>query len=383
MLLKSLRDLVTPAAAPRAAGVARAVVGAAAILKILERAPVLDRLNDPAIVRVPYFLGQPSLANLPAELVVVVWVVLAAAFMIGAFTTASGVGLTALLAAVLLSDQQLYSNHLYLLIWLVGLLTLARSGAALSIDSARGRGRSSVPAWPIALVRFQVIVVYLFAGLSKINLTYLSGSVVATSLRQGGPLAIPVEWQSFQLMAALAALSILTELGLAIGLLLPHWRRTAFVVGLGLHGGIALWFDPTLPLVVFAVIAVAPYVLFLDDRAGRLEVVWDDSCTFCRGWVKWFRRLDWLRVLRLVPNSDAAELERLGVTRDEADQALQLVGTSHRSQGFVAVIGILESLPISFLWAPLLRLWPIRLLGEAAYRRVAQRRSCGVTLPLG
>ncbi len=383
MLLRPLRDVVSRAAAPRAVGVARAVVGIAAILKILERAPVLQRLNDPDIVRVPYFAGQPSLADLPAELVLVIWAALAATFMVGACTTASGAALTAFLAAVLLSDQQLYSNHLYLLIWLVGLLTLARSGAALSVDAWRGRGRASVPAWPIALIRLQVIILYLFAGLSKINLTYLSGSVVATSLRDDGFLAIPGEWRSFELMAALAALSILTELGLAAGLLLPHWRRTAFVVGLGLHGGIALFFDPTLPLVVFAVIALAPYVLFLDGRSERLDVVWDDSCTFCRGWARWFRRLDWLGVLRLVPNSDAAELERLGVTRGEADRALQLVGGDGRSQGFGAVIGIMESLPISFLWAPLLRLWPIRRLGDATYRRVAERRSCGLTPPPG
>jgi predicted DCC family thiol-disulfide oxidoreductase YuxK len=358
--------------------VARVVVGVAALLKGLERYLTLDRLGDAGILRIPYVPGQPSIADLPAGAVVIAWVALAAAFAAGAYTTVTGITLTILLTAALFSDQQLYSNHLYLLIWLVGLLTLARSGAALSIDARRGRGRSSVPAWPLALLRLQVIVLYFFAGLSKINLAYLSGSVVAVSLRREGPLAIPGDWRSFEVMAAAAMLSILAELGLAIGLALPRWRRAAFVLGLMLHLGIALWFDPTLPLVIFGVMSLGPYVLFLDDRPQRLAVVWDDSCTFCRGWVTWFRRLDWLGVLRIVPNSDQSELERLHVSAEDADRALQLVGSRRRSQGFRAVVGILETLPISFLWAPLLRVWPIRPVGDIAYRRVAERRSCGI-----
>jgi len=381
--MNELRNVVTRQVSPRAAGFARIVLGAGALLKVIERAPVLDRLSDPSVVRAPYLVAQPSLADLPPELVVIVWIVLATAFAVGAYTTLSGIALTGLLAAVLLSDQQLYSNHLYLLTWLVGLLTLARSGSALSIDARMGRGRRTIPAWPIALVRLQVVVVYLFAGLAKVNFTYLSGSVVAASLRSEGPLAIPMEWRTFELMAGAAILSIVAEIGLAVGLLLPKWRRTAFVVGLGLHVGIAIVFDPTLPLIVFALIILSPYVLFLDDRPGRLTVVWDDSCTFCRGWVAWFRRLDWLGAVRLVPNSDDAALDRLDVRREEADQALQLITDDSRAQGFRAVVGILEALPVSFLLAPLLRLWPIARIGDAVYRRVAGRRSCGITHPLG
>jgi predicted DCC family thiol-disulfide oxidoreductase YuxK len=287
-------------------------VGAAAVLKGFERAPVLDRLAGDGVVRIPYVVGQPTVLGVPTELIVVVWITLAAAFMLG------------------------------------------------------------------ALLRLQVIVLYFFAGLSKINLTYLSGTVVAVSLRREGPLAIPGDWRSFQVMAALSALSIMVELGLAIGLMLPRWRRTAFVLGLAMHAGIAFWFDLTLPLIIFGLMTLAPYVLFLDDRPERLTVVWDDSCSFCRGWVTWFRRLDWLGVLRLVPNSDVEELGRLQVTREEADEALQLVGVRRRSRGFLAVVGVLETLPISFLWAPLLRLWPIARLGDIVYRRVAQRRSCAI-----
>lgn len=378
MPLSALRDRITRVAEPRAVGVARAAVGVAAILEGLERAPILERMTEPGTLSVPYVAGQPTILVVPAAVIVIAWVVLAATFAAGAFTTQTGISLVLLLAAVLFSDQQLYSNHLYLLIWFVGLLTLARSGSALSVDAWRGRGRASVAAWPIDLLRLQVIVLYLFAGISKLNLVYLSGTVVAVSLRQDGPLAVPAAWRSFEVMAAASFVSVLAELGLAVGLALPRWRRAAFVVGLGVHATIALWFDPTLPLVIFGLMSLGPYVLFLHDRPGRLSVVWDDSCTFCSAWVSWVRRLDWLRVIRLVPSSDARERERLGVSLSEADEALQLVGPHQRSSGFRAVVGILEALPLSFLWAPLLRFWPIQRLGAATYRRVAQRRKCGL-----
>lgn len=376
--MSALSALIERRARPEAAGVARAVVGVAALLKALERAPILDRLASPDVVRVPYLAGQPSIADLPATLVLAVWIGLAAAFAAGVAARITGTLLTLLLVSVLLGDQQLYSNHLYLLTWLVALLTLADAGAALSVDAIRNGTRRTIAEWPLWLLRIQLSVVYLFAGLSKIGATYLSGAVVALSLRNDGLFAIPTEWRTFEVMAALSIVSILSEIGLAIGLWLPRWRRTAFVVGLLLHIGIALWFDPTVPLIVFAIIALAPYVLFLDLEPRPLTLVFDDSCGFCKSWVRWFRRLDWLRFLEFVPGSDAVALARLDVPPKDADRALQLIRDGRRTQGFDAVIGVLEHLPLGFLWASLLRMWPILPIGRRSYERVAARRQCSI-----
>lgn len=374
-----LHDLIQRRTRPEAAGVARVVVGVAAALKALERAPVLERLAEPSIIRIPYITGQPAVSDLPTALVLAIWIGLALAFAAGFATRISGAALTALLLAVLFSDQQLYSNHLYLLTWLVGLLTLAGAGAALSVDALRGHGRRSIASWPVDLLRLQVSVLYLFAAVSKIGATYLSGAVVSLSLRRDGFLAVPLEWRAFELMAALSIVSILAELGLAIGLWLPRWRRAAFTLGFLMHVAIAVWFDPTLPLVVFAVIALAPYVLFLDLEPRPLTVVFDDSCGFCGRWVQWFRRLDWLDGLVFVPGSDAGALDLLRIPRGDADRALQLIRAGRRTEGFDAVVGVLEYLPVSFLWAPLLRMWPVPLLGRRVYWRVAERRQCAIT----
>lgn len=199
--------------------------------------------------------------------------------------------------------------------------------------------------------------------------------MVAASLRRDGPLAIPDAWRSLEPMRILAMLAILAEAFMAVALWSRGWRSSAFVVGLGQHVVIPTWFDPTYELLVYTLLMLPLFVLFLDVVPAGRVVVWDDSCGFCADWVRWFQRLDWLRALQFVPRSRLAEAH-LPVTEDEAARALQLVMPGRVRGGFAAVTGVLEILPISFLWAPLLRLPPAAWLGERAYARVAARRSC-------
>jgi predicted DCC family thiol-disulfide oxidoreductase YuxK len=221
--------------------------------------------------------------------------------------------------------------------------------------------------------------VYFFAAAAKVNPDFLSGSAVATSLRRVGPLAVPDSWRSMEPMLILAVLAVCAEAFVAVAIWSPRWRPTAFVVALGLHISLAIWFVPTYPLIIFAVAMLPLLVLFVDAAPGSV-VVWDDGCGFCATWVAWFSRLDWLKSLRFVKRSELAT-SGLPVSEDAAARALQLVSSAGVHGGFAAVGRILEILPVSFLWAPLLRLPPIAWAGEIGYRWVALRRKC--ELPVG
>lgn len=110
------------------------------------------------------------------------------------------------------------------------------------------------------------------------------------------------------------------------------------------------------------------------NSAAKLIVVWDDSCSFCAGWARLFRRLDWHARLDFRPLSGPMPP---GVDRDAAQQALQLVmpdGTVRA--GYAAVVGIARHLPLTAPLAPFLTLlrWP----GDRIYRRVALRRTCSI-----
>jgi hypothetical protein len=88
-----------------------------------------------------------------------------------------------------------------------------------------------------------------------------------------------------------------------------------------------------------------------------------------------------MHALRFVPRSQLATAG-LPITEDAAARALQIVLPSGRGRGgFAAVTAVAEILPVSYLWAPLLRLPPLAAMGEAAYRRVAARRKCELPLP--
>jgi predicted DCC family thiol-disulfide oxidoreductase YuxK len=259
-----------------------------------------------------------------------------------------------------------------------GLLTLADAGAALSLDARRNGSRSHVRGWPERLLRLQLSIVYGFAALAKVNAAFLSGSVVASYLRREGLLAVPAEWRSQEPMMVLSLLAICSEAFLAIALWMPRWRPAAMVVGLGLHIFISAWLSPTYALTVFSLLMLPLLIVFLDVQPASRVVVWDDACSFCAGWVRWLARLDWLGGVRFVPRSQLA-MEDLPVTQEAAAEALQLVVRGRTYSGFRAVGRVAEILPVSYLWAPLLRLPPIAAIGDRVYRRVAARRLCSIS----
>ena len=332
------------------------------------------QLDDPGIIRAPILPWTPAVTDGLAWILIGLWAGTAVAVLVGWRTRRAGAALCVTLASVLLLDQQLFSNHLYLMALLSGILVIADSGAALSLDARRAGERDDVSRWPVWLLQFQVSAVYLFASLAKVNPDFLSGTTVATSLRRVGPLAIPDAWRSMEPMLILAVLAVCAEGFVALAIWSPRWRPTAFVVALGLHASLAVWFSPTYPLIIFAVAMLPLLVLFLDAAPGRV-VVWDDGCGFCATWVKWFKRLDWLHALRFVTRSELPA-SGLPVSEDAAARALQIVWSDGVHGGFAAVTRILEIIPVAFLWAPLLRLPPIAWAGEIGYRWVALRRKC-------
>jgi vitamin K-dependent gamma-carboxylase len=74
-----------------------------------------------------------------------------------------------------LIDVTNYLNHHYLVVLLGAQLTLLPASAAWSIDAWRRPelSRQEVPAWMIWLLRFQIGVVYVFAGLAKLKVDWL------------------------------------------------------------------------------------------------------------------------------------------------------------------------------------------------------------------
>jgi predicted DCC family thiol-disulfide oxidoreductase YuxK len=373
--MRLIQALVTERIDARAMGVTRAAVGVAALVMTLEIGGYLSRLADPALIRLPVIEPLETMLLAAWPIALLLWVVAAAAFTVGLLTPLAGGSLVGIGVVFMASDQQLYSNHLYLAVTVVAILTLAGAGNGFAI---RPSGTDGAARWGRVRLKFQVSVVYGFSALAKLKSSYLSGSVMASYLRSDGPLAVPQQWRTFDAMLVLSIVAVLAEALLAIGLWLPKWRRNAFVVGLGLHAIILLTFDPPLPFLAFGILTLGLYVQFLDAPPASRLVIWDRSCSFCASSVAWARRLDWLGALRFEGNDDVVLLAAHDITPQAADEAMHVVDDAATSAGFDAVRRIAEVLPISFLWAPLLGLPPVRFVGDRVYREVARRRHCRI-----
>jgi hypothetical protein len=188
---------------------------------------------------------------------------------------------------------------------------------------------------------------------------FLSGEVLAEAFR------LPRILESPQILQVLSVATIALELFVGFGLWSRRWRRGAFAAGFLFHALLLVLIGFYGGLLVFGVITLAPYLLFLGDEENSRRVVWDSRGAFPPTLVAWMRRLDWLEVLRF----ESCHLA--------ANNSLELHEGSQVLRGFDALREMLAVLPLSFLWAPLLRLPGVRRLGEIAYGAIARVRGSG------
>lgn len=109
---------------------------------------------------------------------------LAVCIAAGLFSRASALLFALGFGYAFLIDKTNYVNHNYLFVLLAFLLAWTPSGAALSLDALFRGARRKVPAWSHAVFKLQFAVVYVFAGLAKLNGDWLAGDVLDGTLRK-------------------------------------------------------------------------------------------------------------------------------------------------------------------------------------------------------
>ena len=241
---------------------ARAVVGLACVVRAFEGWRFGSRVLAPDTLKAHILPGL----TVPPEvlwLLIPAWAVSAILFSLGLALRVSGSVLTLCLFSMLLMDEQLYSNHLYLLSLEVLLLTLAGGPPPWRAKAA------TVPAWPVWLLKYQLSVVYLFAAVTKIVPTYLSGAVLFLTLKKEGFFAFPQPLRTLPVLSILAAASIMVEIFLALALWSPKYRKVGAITGALFHTALTLLIisDATLQLVVFSLAVLAIYPLYFYPAA--------------------------------------------------------------------------------------------------------------------
>jgi hypothetical protein len=261
-----LLRLVSRETASRPLAAARIIFGVAALLKAWDIYDKLEHVATDGVFLLPYAQWLPTPSATIVVAILVVWVAGGAAFTLGWRTRWAAGALLAGIGAAFFLDQQLYSNHHYLMLVLAVLFTLADSGATWSLDARRAGRRETVTAWPVDLLKIQLSIVYGFAAVSKLNAVYLGGDVLDTYVRWLGPWEFPDAWQVPAVLVTLAVTSIAAEAFCAVGFWFRRTRIAAVVVGFGLHAAIVATMTNRLALTVFSLAMFALYALFFPWR---------------------------------------------------------------------------------------------------------------------
>ncbi len=149
-------------------------------------------------------------------------VVFAAMIALGLYYRFAAVGFALGITWVFLLDQTHYLNHHYLICLLALLLAVAPGHAAGSVDAwRRGVARPRIAAWSLRLLQVQVAIVYVFAGIAKLDADWLSGAFAGLCFAQV-PLLAP-HADDEVLTRAFAFAGLLFDLLVVPALL---WRRT-------------------------------------------------------------------------------------------------------------------------------------------------------------
>lgn len=185
----------------------------------------------------------------------------------GAWFRASSVVLAAGYAGWFLMDAARYENHRYLIVLLAVLISVSQAHRAWSVDRWQGRagGPETVPQWNLLVLQAQLVLMYGFAGLAKLNPDWLAGE----PLRHWLPIQAPAigAWVAHPWAAyAMSYAGLAVDLGAPMLLLWPRTRPA----GIGLMAAFHL-----VNLWLFADISVFPYLglasclLFVKPDAPR------------------------------------------------------------------------------------------------------------------
>jgi hypothetical protein len=201
-------------------------------------------------------VAMPLLGWLPAPNGFLVYAYLVAsgaaglALLVGWRAAGAAAVTTVLNAVVFLWDEQTYSSHRLLATLLVAYLAFTRSDAVWAVRPIGGPLRRG----PQVLMMTQLSVVYLFASLSKLNVSFLSGAPLSVWLW------IPLPQWAF---TAMAFGTVATEVFLAAALWIRRYRAGAMVLGALLHLSIVtLMREDTGPLIAFSITCLCLYPLF-------------------------------------------------------------------------------------------------------------------------
>lgn len=192
--------------------------------------------------------------------------------MLGLFTRISFIVFTSAFGYFFFMESAPYTNHYYLIFLLSFLMCFGHSGSIFSFDSLINKNtrREQVDYWELFLLRFQICVVFFFAGLAKLNADWLvdAAPLYLNLVKHFSFLGYPL--QEKWMAVVLSWGGMLMDLGLGILLFINRWHKVSFIC-LCLFNGTNIFFFG-LGIQTFPYLMVSTYILFLPTPIVRESI---------------------------------------------------------------------------------------------------------------
>jgi hypothetical protein len=189
--------------------------------------------------------------------------------MLGLLTRICFIVFTSAFGYLFFMESAPYTNHYYLIFLLSFLMCFGHSGSIFSLDSLINRKarREQVGYWEVFLLRFQICVVFFFAGLAKVNADWLidAAPLYLNLVKNFSFLGYPL--QEKWIAVVLSWGGMLSDLGLGILLFINRWHKLTFI-WLCLFNGINISLFG-LGILTFPYLMISTYVLFLPSPVVR------------------------------------------------------------------------------------------------------------------
>jgi predicted DCC family thiol-disulfide oxidoreductase YuxK len=359
------------------------------------------------LVMLPFGWGaRPS-----AALIIAAWIVCGVAgfaALIGAYTRWS-LAIFATACTLLLAHFYSYGTMRHpqaaatIVLWM---LILTPSGRALSVDAMRARlvesrarerfvpldeeERSRDARWPIRLVQWLLVVVYLSAALSKISMgraAWLNGYTMSYYLLVDGighsiPLSVALAHVHWVGVAA-ASLALTFELAFIVCVLFPRVTPAYLAAGGALHTGI--WLLMRAPFFQFVALYAAFAEQIRERRRARIvaergwTLVYDGYCPLCIRTMTQLDVLDGARRLRYVDlERETARARELlpGISLENMREEMAVVTPDGRVlRGFFAFREVSRVLPVLWPLVPFMFAPGATWVGTRVYAWVAANRA--------
>ncbi len=185
--------------------------------------------------------------------------------MLGAFYRLSAITFFLLFTYVELLDKAYYLNHYYFVSITAFLLTLVPAHRYFSVDVWRNPSIecAEVPHWTILTFKFQLAIVYIFAGIAKINSEWLLEAMpLRLWLRAQDKLPL-IGWaMPYDLTAYLFSWGgMIYDCTIVFFLMWKHTRLLAYLAVIGFHVITGMMF----PIGVFPIVMIGATTIFFSE----------------------------------------------------------------------------------------------------------------------